>query len=636
MVEGIEFLHKRATRYFNTGRYEDCIIALTNIIDAVESTKAEKATVYNIRGTAKYALHQYEEAIKDYDEAIELDPQNVDTYINRGVAKDALKKYEEALADYDKAIELDPKYAEVYNNRGLAKYALYQYKEAIKDYDKAIELSPEYAEAYSNSGLAKYALHQYKEAIKDYDKAIELSPEYAEAYSNSGLAKYALHQYDEALKDYDEAIELDPQNVDTYINRGVAKDALKKYEEALADYDKAIELDPKYAEVYNNRGLAKYALYQYKEAIKDYDKAIELNPKCAEVYYNRGTMKAKQEKYEEAIADYDEAIGLDPEYAEAYINRGTMKAKQEKYKEAIADYDKAIELNPKYAKAYNNRGDSKFGLCRYEEAIKDYDKAIELDPRDAIYFNKGLAKYLLQQYEDARNIITKLIDKKCQQQKEHYKTKRGYKFRPIDDNTINMLQRHEIYFSDVPSLNDPFECPLLNIHKNFEKEILQDEYTPYILSLVAPEGEVLEDKPNEIINNTLLFSHYADSHRGICIEYEITKELLEQGKILHADVQYSNDTQAKNIEHLFAIKEERWEYEHEERFILFGKRQEYEKGTYMKGVRITKIIFGLNTSEGDKQKVYKSLPANNNIRFFNTKSGDINKYFSLEFEKIQR
>ncbi len=297
-------------------------------------------------------------------------------------------------------------------------------------------------------------------------------------------------------------------------------------------------------------------------------------------------------------------------------------------------------------------------------------KLITMGKQIAIgYFNRGFTQYLSKKYEEARKNITIAINIECQQQKEHYKTKIGYKFRPINLDTINMLQRHEIYFSDVPSLNDPFECPLLNVEKDFEKEVLQDEYTPYILSLVAPEGEVLEDKPNEIINNTLLFSHYADSHRGICIEYEITKKLLEQGKILHTNVlygddtqnniksllsfsngagmQFSNNTQANSkghlldktgnidITHLFAIKEERWEYEHEQRFILFGKRQEYEKGTYMKGVRITKIIFGLKTSEDDKQIIYELLQSNKGIRFFNTKSGSHDAYFSLRFEKYQ-
>ncbi|MBW5398273.1 tetratricopeptide repeat protein, partial [Brachyspira pilosicoli] len=52
----------------------------------------------------------YEEAIKDYDKAIELNPNNGAFYNNRGVSKENLEEYNEALKDYKKALELDPNY----------------------------------------------------------------------------------------------------------------------------------------------------------------------------------------------------------------------------------------------------------------------------------------------------------------------------------------------------------------------------------------------------------------------------------------------------------------------------------------------------------------------------------------------
>ena len=59
--------------------------------------------------------------IKDYNQAIELNPQNEKAYNNRGIAKVSLKEYEEAEKDYNQAIELNPQDAEAYNNRGLQK-----------------------------------------------------------------------------------------------------------------------------------------------------------------------------------------------------------------------------------------------------------------------------------------------------------------------------------------------------------------------------------------------------------------------------------------------------------------------------------------------------------------------------------
>ena len=67
------------------------------------------------------------------------------------------KDYDKAIADYDEAIELDPKDAVAYNNRGVAWYAKNEYDKAIADFNEAIRLDPEDAVAYINRGNAWYA-----------------------------------------------------------------------------------------------------------------------------------------------------------------------------------------------------------------------------------------------------------------------------------------------------------------------------------------------------------------------------------------------------------------------------------------------------------------------------------------------
>ena len=68
----------------------------------------ESSDVYNNRGIAKYNLGQHEEAIKDYNKVIELNPNESAAYNNRGAAKKNLGQYEDALRDCKKALELCP------------------------------------------------------------------------------------------------------------------------------------------------------------------------------------------------------------------------------------------------------------------------------------------------------------------------------------------------------------------------------------------------------------------------------------------------------------------------------------------------------------------------------------------------
>ena len=287
---------------------------------------------------------------------------------------------EEAIADYNKAIELKPDLAEAYSNRGVAKSKLGHVEEAIADFDKAIELEPGYTAAYNNRGNAKSKLGHVEEAIADFDKAIELKSDLTEAYNNRGNAKSKLGHVEEAIADYNKAIELKPDLAGAYSNRGNAKSGMGHVEEAIADYNKAIELKPDFAEAYDNRGVAKSGMGHVEEAIADYNKAIELKPDFAEACSNRGVAKSKLGQHEQAIVDFDKAIELKPDFAEAYDNRGVAKSKLGHVEEAIADYNKAIELKPDLAGAYKNRSIAKHKLGRLEEATADFDKAIELDP----------------------------------------------------------------------------------------------------------------------------------------------------------------------------------------------------------------------------------------------------------------
>ena len=68
---------------------------------------------------------------------------------------------EEAIKSFDKAIEIDPNDYESLSFRGFCKYALKEYKEAIKDFDKVIELEPFDFENFRCIGYCKYYLDQY-------------------------------------------------------------------------------------------------------------------------------------------------------------------------------------------------------------------------------------------------------------------------------------------------------------------------------------------------------------------------------------------------------------------------------------------------------------------------------------------
>jgi tetratricopeptide (TPR) repeat protein len=155
----------------------------------------------------------FERAIKDYNKAIELNPEDADAYINRGNAYSGLTQYERALEDYNTVIELNPDYVDAYNNRGNAYAEKGNFERAIEDFDKAIELNPVYVSTYNNRGIAYAEKGERERAIEDFDKAIELNPVYALAYFNRGLVYGRSNYYEKEQEDYKKALELEPNYI---------------------------------------------------------------------------------------------------------------------------------------------------------------------------------------------------------------------------------------------------------------------------------------------------------------------------------------------------------------------------------------------------------------------------------------
>ena len=82
-------------------------------------------------------LKDYQGAISDTNQALEINPKNSNAYYNRGVSKTNLQDYQGAIADYTKVIEINPQYANAYNNRGITRELVNDLDGACNDWREA-------------------------------------------------------------------------------------------------------------------------------------------------------------------------------------------------------------------------------------------------------------------------------------------------------------------------------------------------------------------------------------------------------------------------------------------------------------------------------------------------------------------
>lgn len=113
-------------------------IALYSHVLAVTPT----AAVLNHRGIAHFALSEYEKAIADFTQAIEIVPEHARGYTNRGLAYRMAGRLEEARADFDHSLELNPMWTDTLYGSALTHFDLGNIPEALRDCDRAIALNP--------------------------------------------------------------------------------------------------------------------------------------------------------------------------------------------------------------------------------------------------------------------------------------------------------------------------------------------------------------------------------------------------------------------------------------------------------------------------------------------------------------
>ena len=253
-------------------------LSIANVMKGIENTLAARAW-FSI-GHLFSEQRKHKDAIKAYNQSIEVNENDETAYNNRGVENYDLKQYDAAIADYDEALRLKPDYAEAYNNRGNANNALGQHEVAIADFEKAISLKPHLSEPYHNRGIAKQDLGQYEAAIIDCDEALHLNPDYVEVYNTRGNVKSDLGLYEAAIADFEKALRLKPDYAEAYNNRGVTKNELGQYEAAIKDFIEARRFKENYAETYFNCGLAYLGLGDINAARRDFEKACDLARKA--------------------------------------------------------------------------------------------------------------------------------------------------------------------------------------------------------------------------------------------------------------------------------------------------------------------------------------------------------------------
>ena len=309
---------KLLLQYIEAGqRSQERLTAATALLKRVEQSPTfspkVRAQLYTARGWVYLHLKQNEQAIRDFDSALTLNPLYARAYGRRGQAYRYLKDYAQAMSDYDRAIELNPQDTWFYERRGRMHRKLGNYWRALEDFDRIVELDPNYVWAYLHRGITYRLLKNYRQALIEFDHALEIRPHYASILAQRGLTCLWMQNLGQAIVDYTHSRELDvyylqnhnnwmaiwtgmcydppglevierleaiaatvPENPVAFVCRGVAMWLLGNYDEALPVLEKPIQMAPEDWDAYFWKGMTCGYLRQEEEAIAAIERSLEL------------------------------------------------------------------------------------------------------------------------------------------------------------------------------------------------------------------------------------------------------------------------------------------------------------------------------------------------------------------------
>jgi tetratricopeptide (TPR) repeat protein len=184
--------------------------------ELAKSLRTMAAWASNRRGEIKSDDRREDEALREFEIAIQFDPSCWLALHNRGVSRAQQGLGDEALDDFNRTIELNPGHIVAYRNRGELLAAMGRTDEAAADYTRALAQLPDDPNLLLMRGHALHRLGRYQESFHDLNRAIELAPQSAEALAHRGNVLAERGDFARAIRDFQQSIRLDSESPDAY------------------------------------------------------------------------------------------------------------------------------------------------------------------------------------------------------------------------------------------------------------------------------------------------------------------------------------------------------------------------------------------------------------------------------------
>lgn len=336
------------------------------LLRELSDTHPRSPDVWQLLALAEKRLAHFAAAEAAFLESIRLQPQ-VHVLTNLGNLYRHQAKHDEALQQYQRALELDQSHVPAEVNRGQSLLALQRFAAAEESFNRVLQTVPDHLNG--RVGLAQVLQQQGRqaEAIDLFQQVLLQQPDHLPALNGMGISLKVLGFADDAVELLTKACHQSPETVEIWVNLASAFAQADRDEEAVAAYQRAIALDPLNSELHEwcNGYLG---VIDHPEHLRSYQQALEVQPAAAELAAPYARKLLLLNRADEALAALDACLHHAPNKALLLCERSHILRESGDFSAAVAAAKVAFEQD---ASSYGTRRELATALMASGEGYED-------------------------------------------------------------------------------------------------------------------------------------------------------------------------------------------------------------------------------------------------------------------------
>jgi len=248
------------------------------LLDTAIGIDPKRDDLYAALGAILGTKGEIDQEIIYEEKAIALNKVNAIAHMNLGWALARKEKWEDALKNYQQAVSFDPHLMEAKVGVGLCQLSTEKLAAAQETLNAAVTTFPKEALPHIGLSMLFAKQGQYANSQAQLQKAIDCDPDNIDALEHVAAQELYNENWDKAQGLYSQVIKKYPQNSQAWLGLGLALEKTAFHQKALNSFRKAVELAPKDSVAHMALALAYETRGRIPEAELELQEALRLNP----------------------------------------------------------------------------------------------------------------------------------------------------------------------------------------------------------------------------------------------------------------------------------------------------------------------------------------------------------------------